>query len=104
MMNYSNDATGKKWLFLSRCAQKMMFFPVFVYAMGQKTGFCSRCAQETRNNCFCAQTLREWRSISALECHEKGDDCATHRILIRVVQLMWLGVGYNWDKVRHRLG
>ena len=47
VIDYANDATGKKWTFLSRCAKKMMFFPVFVFAMGQKPGFCSRYAQET---------------------------------------------------------
>ena len=40
-------ATGKKWPFLSRCAQEMMFFPLFVLATGPECRFCSRCAQET---------------------------------------------------------
>ena len=61
MMNYSNDATGKKWPFCSRCEQEMIFFPVFVLATGLKCGFCSRYARD----CFCAQTLREWRRVYA---------------------------------------
>ena len=76
VIDYANDATEKKW------------------------PFCSRCARD----CFYAQTLRQWRSTSALESPEKGGDCATHWIFIRVAQLMWLGVRYNGDRVRHRLG
>ena len=44
VIDYANDATGKKW------------------------PFCSRCAQD----CIYAQTLRQWRSRSALEGHKKG--------------------------------
>ncbi len=93
-------ATGKKWPFCSRCEQEMMFFPLFVLATGLKCGFCSRCAQD----CLYSLTLRQWRSASALEGHEKWVPCATHWIFIRVAQLMWLGVRYNGDRVRHRLG
>ena len=53
-------ATGKKWPFLSRCEQKMMFFCCFCARNG--TEMRGLFPLRTRNNCFCAQTLREWRN------------------------------------------
>ena len=50
VIDYANDATGKKWPFLSRCEQEMIFFPVFLLATGLKCGFCSRSAQDVDNH------------------------------------------------------
>ena len=33
VIDYGDLATGKKWPFLPRCAQEMMFFPVFSLGM-----------------------------------------------------------------------
>ena len=46
VMDCANDATGLNKGFCSRCAQEMMFFPLFVLATGPECRFCSRCAQE----------------------------------------------------------
>ena len=102
LYSHSSVRNGKEMAFFVTLRAKNDVFLLFLCSQWEKMRVLF--PLRTRNNCFCAQTLREWRSTSALESPETGDDCATHGILIRVVQLMWLGVGYNWDKVRHRLG
>ena len=50
VIDYANDASGKKLPFFPRCEQEMIFFPVFLLATGLKCGFCSRSAQDVDNH------------------------------------------------------
>ena len=75
MIDYGDLATGKKMAVFTPLRTRNDVFSCFCARNGIKSG--DLFPLRIRNNCFRAQTLRQWRSVYATECHQTGMTCAT---------------------------